>query len=1084
MNKSKQTRKSLRGVVFCCLLILTWMFGGVFSSFIGVNNTVFAEEPTSGNVETAEKTNGANANSDVTGTEENENATAEDGTEKTEGNNAENSEKTDGCKQGLGGIAWIGCILMEKTSNAVDALYGVIEKFLVINPIEINDETPIYKIWKYCLGVANIVFVIFLLIVIYSQITGLGISNYGIKKALPKLIVTAILVNLSFLICSLVVDVSNIVGNGLTGLFVSAKEAAMGSGDMQMTMSNLFGGLVSGTLATVAGGVIAFETGAIWMLIPVLLGALVSVAVGFFTIALRQAVVILLVMVAPVAIVAQVLPNTEQWFKKWKQYFVKMLVFYPLFSLLFGASGLAGFAIIMSATTIWGAILGMAVQIFPLFMSVKLMKMSGTFMGAMGMKVQGLFAKPLGRNRLWADSHRMLSRQRHLANPTRRPVALGLQKLEDRRNSRVFDTMKYTEFLKKRGLAYGSDQVFRKDGTINKKAEEFYGLQKDEAGYQQHIDRYNNLMNMGLSGKGNSEKQNARLGELDKAMVRNADLMHAEKSFGAKIEYDNSKGRAMRFREMSYARLDDLHKDDAKYRKHKYEALGDFANAKLSYDLIKNTMGNSDEAVQFAISDASQEFAAQAAVVQKKFETSADLTPATQDVYDNIMAMARKSDSNRNIDAIIGGMRILNRRGDTDIVKRALDGLLVDEYGRGKMQLGSYACQSVAKFLMSDVKDADPLLRRYGKYINLETAHAFNQMDDPSKRRRNLFVTFDEYINGVYTDFDENGNRVIRESKKDMGVLLEGTSFKGIERTAMGNMIESIRNASRDEDGNFDIERFKENQEKVWKAIMPNVIGDQFSFASGSEQIKAVAKAVTGMNGDEVDWKGIFGSEIMNTLTDEQKNDYLEFLNGRTKKFMNGHVANQAARTKSDMLSAVIGIFKKKAMAEQPGLSDEDYDEMADIKLAESLNPEVLDSLAIMYHKGYQGDTKANLTKHLKLNERYAEAQRRRNNKSSNKDDDDGGVVSGESAPIGGGDVRNAQRMADLQSLFRRYNYGGNDQAIIGEFWKEIKRSGVLSSMDADVAVDVQRIETLVNSRGYTNTADLLSDVENLINGL
>ena len=42
----------------------------------------------------------------------------------------------------------------------------------------------IYEIWKYCLSITNIVFVIFLLVVIYSQLTGMGISNYGIKKTI------------------------------------------------------------------------------------------------------------------------------------------------------------------------------------------------------------------------------------------------------------------------------------------------------------------------------------------------------------------------------------------------------------------------------------------------------------------------------------------------------------------------------------------------------------------------------------------------------------------------------------------------------------------------------------------------------------------------------------------------------------------------------------------------------------------------------------------------------------------------------------------------------------------------------------
>ena len=151
------------------------------------------------------------------------------------------------------------------------------------------------------------------------------------------------------------------------------------------------------------------------MLIPVVLGALVAVASGLITIALRQAVVALLIMISPLAIVAYMLPNTEDLFKKWKKLLTQMLVFYPMFSLLFGASSLAGWAIIASAKDGFGLLLGVAVQIFPLFFSWSLRKMSGTFLSTINGKIQSLAARPLAANRAWADSQRQLTKQRNLA---------------------------------------------------------------------------------------------------------------------------------------------------------------------------------------------------------------------------------------------------------------------------------------------------------------------------------------------------------------------------------------------------------------------------------------------------------------------------------------------------------------------------------------------------------------------------------------------------------------------------------------------------------------------------------------------
>ena len=192
------------------------------------------------------------------------------------------------CDDTLGSIGWLVCPTTGKISEAVDWLYDKNKELLEINPLVAEDDSPIYQIWKYCLGVANIAFVIFLLIAIYSQITGVGISNYGIKKALPKLIVAAIMVNLSFLVCSLVVDVSNIIGNGVRGVFTTVEESTVplfmseegyATAEYHAKMVDMYDSLSGASSAAAVAPVVAFEGGEIWMLIPAVLGALVAVVV-------------------------------------------------------------------------------------------------------------------------------------------------------------------------------------------------------------------------------------------------------------------------------------------------------------------------------------------------------------------------------------------------------------------------------------------------------------------------------------------------------------------------------------------------------------------------------------------------------------------------------------------------------------------------------------------------------------------------------------------------------------------------------------------------------------------------------------
>lgn len=139
--------------------------------------------------------------------------------ENTEEDNADDDATKDACQEQAGSLSWIVCPSSSIIAGATDAIYGAIEEMLVVNPISTDNDSPIYLIWQYLRNLTNIIFIICLLVVIYSQLTGLGIQNYGIKRVLPRLVISVILVNLSFIICALAVDISNVVGDSLRGTF-------------------------------------------------------------------------------------------------------------------------------------------------------------------------------------------------------------------------------------------------------------------------------------------------------------------------------------------------------------------------------------------------------------------------------------------------------------------------------------------------------------------------------------------------------------------------------------------------------------------------------------------------------------------------------------------------------------------------------------------------------------------------------------------------------------------------------------------------------------------------------------------------
>lgn len=891
------------------ILRRTWISFAVFltlmTSLIGIgvaqNNSAYAEPidtPVPATVQTDEESSATTENTENTGNQTNtENTENTDNSEGTTVNNSSSDVAAGSCKSSLGAIGWIICPVIEKVSDAVDWLYGKIEDILQIDPIPAEDGSPIYEIWKYCLGVTNVIFIIFFLIVIYSQLTGWGITNYGLKKALPKLIVMAITVNLSFLICSLAVDVSNVVGHGLRSVFATVEQAALANAStsvdattMTVSMAKMYTSMAGGTALAIGGGMIAFELGAIWMLIPTVLGAIVAVATGLITVALRQAVVMLLVMISPLAFVANIMPNTEGLFKKWKGLLTRMLVFYPMFSLLFGASSLAGFAIIMSAKDGFGLLLGVAVQIFPLFFSWKLMQMSGTFLGDINTRLRALTAKPLAVNRAWADSHRQLTRQKRLATGVT-PSARLMQFLSNRRIAREEETKELAETSQLRGQYYAAMRNYnRKTGLPSHEGEEAYARQARNMRYQQGIDWHKNNMNKGLGQlevvqANASTAQKARLKQLDIANVVAADKLKIEKARGEKIEYENAMSFHKRMEDAVNAHLDDVHEKESTYKRHD---IKDRASARARYATMQDMMEHDVQGIHYAAATAAHGYDTQKKIVETKMQKYFDLTPPTRDVELRLTELTKGKNAIDDVDSIISGLRVLNQRGDTDLVKKYMEELLDH-----KVKLGTHASQALASFLMFEVKDNDPWLRRFGKYINLETANVYNK-----NRRKVMEVTYDEYIKGYHDGEPESeiapGGRM--RAKKDMKSLSEGTSLDNIERTALSNLDESLKKAygyDENEPGKaWDVAGWLKKREEIQTAFEPAFLSASLKWLSGSEQINSGVKFWTGYdqslepawakktdeNGDEV-------SPFMGTVRNDDGSIGIKDYTGEVEKY-------------------------------------------------------------------------------------------------------------------------------------------------------------------------------------------------------
>ena len=338
---------------------------------------------------------------------------------------SENSTSTSCDVQGIG---WFICPVSNWLADGIDYMYSALQQFLKTKPLETtNQNSGIYLAWVIMRNISNVAFIVAFLVIIYSQLTSVGISNYGVKKMLPRLVIAAVLVNLSFTICAILLDLSNIAGYAFQDAFMGIKNTISTVGEntgVGWTWSEVIM-LILSNGAFAAGAAYTISLGS--ELLPLALSAVVGIGLVLLLVLLimaaRQALIVILIIISPLAFVCYLLPGTEKWFKKWKDLFLTMLVFFPAFSVVFGGAQLAGILIIQNATGPNGGImqiLGMVVQVIPLALTPIILKFSGgvlgKFAGFVNDKNKGWYDK----SKNWAKDKREITRNKKLSNENMR----------------------------------------------------------------------------------------------------------------------------------------------------------------------------------------------------------------------------------------------------------------------------------------------------------------------------------------------------------------------------------------------------------------------------------------------------------------------------------------------------------------------------------------------------------------------------------------------------------------------------------------------------------------------------------------
>ena len=257
---------------------------------------------------------------------------------------AEGEEENKGeCGTKLDAIGYFVCPLLEKLVEFADGTWGFFEYLLQTDPLPSEEDNALRLAWNGLRDVANAILAIIFLAIIISQVSNVGISNYGIKKMLPRLIIAAIAINMSYFLMQVIVDMANILGANLYHFIsdlapvVDPKDVGWGTiiTDIIAGGITIGGGILAGKAAWSAAAGMDPKVGLLLLLVFII-PAILGLIAGLMALVFRAGIIPVLAISSPIAIAAWVLPNTQKLFEKWKSTFLGMVFLYPLASMYCG----------------------------------------------------------------------------------------------------------------------------------------------------------------------------------------------------------------------------------------------------------------------------------------------------------------------------------------------------------------------------------------------------------------------------------------------------------------------------------------------------------------------------------------------------------------------------------------------------------------------------------------------------------------------------------------------------------------------------------------------------------------------------
>ncbi len=312
-----------------------------------------------------------------------------------------NSTPTLGCNFGFSSVGavfeslnplnWLLCGVIKGMVGIIGVLDNAINSQLSVGS-KGNSSTPsqifcdqgicnaYHEAWSSFRNIALGLLVIGGLIIIISQAVGMELLDaYTIRKMLPRLLIAALAITLSWQLMEFFVTLTNDIGYGIRQL-IYFPFTRPGSG-LSSNIKNLGGGTGAATGLLAGIGLAAFD---FFGLLAFAGTAALAVFVAFLFLILRQVLIILLLILAPVAILAYVLPNTQRAYKLWWESFSKALLMFPIIAGMIAAGRVFSIIAISQGSDFLHQAIAFLAYFAPYFMIPATFKLAGGALSALG----------------------------------------------------------------------------------------------------------------------------------------------------------------------------------------------------------------------------------------------------------------------------------------------------------------------------------------------------------------------------------------------------------------------------------------------------------------------------------------------------------------------------------------------------------------------------------------------------------------------------------------------------------------------------------------------------------------------------